>query len=357
MFRYLISFSFFIISFSSVLQANETEFYFDSNLYGHSQTSSITQIVLDEFEGEDFDGGEHSFTHNIWEIGGVYKGLKLAAVARYDYTLNYTEDVAELVFREKNDKPIETNRTYDLYLDVLHMRSTGLKFGYQYKINNDIKISADASWLQVTSYMQGFIDGRVEVTDDDYVGDIALDYVYSKDKLLDRIARRPKGYGYTLDFHVQSQLTDSLALSISFLDLVNEINIKEAPYTAANATSNRLSISPEGLIDVKPILTGVEDYRDHRLKLEPRYDAEFLYGFDELWDVYAGVFHYDDYTYSSLGFGYKVTESLGVKTVIDLKTQALELNLQSQAWSVGLISDDFNLNDARTFGLSWSLRY
>lgn len=342
---------------SAVTASEQFVAYALTNMYAHSQTSSIKQIVLDEFEGDNYDRGQHSFTHNLWELGGLYDSFKVAVLARYDYTLNYTEDVADLVYADRNDIPIGKNRTYDLYLDAVHMRSTGLKLGYEYAVSDSFSVSIDISGLQVTSYITGDINGLVEVTDDDYVGDIHLDYVYSKDKLLDRVADRPKGYGATLDFALNAQLSRELAVKFEVIDLVNHLKIKDAPYTTADATSNRWSFSPDGLIDVKPVLTGVEGYRDQRLKLEPRYLIASDYQLDEVWTVGVGLFHYDDYTYPSIRGVFSMNNGYSILTKLEFITEAIELGVQSAGWHLALMSDNINFSDAKTFGINASYQY
>jgi len=99
-----------LLSASKASIAGQAEFYLSSHIFGHSETAPIKQIVVDDFEGSDFDAGKHSFTHNVWEAGAVYKGIKLAVIARYDYALSYSEDTAYLVYADKNEIQIQKNK-------------------------------------------------------------------------------------------------------------------------------------------------------------------------------------------------------------------------------------------------------
>ena len=331
------------------------EVYVESNMYAHSETSSIKQIVFDDFEGSDFAGGKRSFTHNIWESGVRFNQFKIATLARYDYVLNYTKDVAELIYADKNDKEVETSREYDLYLDVLHARSYGFKFGYSFSLLPSLTMGVDVSALKLTNFMEGDISGNVLVGDDSYDGDIYLDYVYTQDKLLDRIADKPSGYGYAVDVRWAFQLNDRLSIDAQVLDLFSQINVDRAPFTTASATSNRVNLDANGKIDVKPVLTGRESYRKHTLKLPQRLSLEGRYHLANLYETGLRFDRYEDSTYTSLLFTIPFGDKKKVQTAFDFRTAALTLGIQDEFWRCSITSDHLDISKARTFGMSFSL--
>lgn len=345
-----------LFCYSIDIQADmeKREVYLESKMYGHSETSAIKQIVLDDFEGSDFAGGKRSFTHNIWESGVRFNQFKLAMLARYDYVLNYTQDVAELVYADKNDKEIETNRAYELYLDVLHARTYGFKFGYEFSFLPSLTMGVDFSALKLASFMDGDVSGNVLVGDDSYDGDVYLDYVYSKDKLLDRIADKPSGYGYALDLRWAFQINDVLKIDAEVLDLFSQIKIDRAPFTTAKATSNRVNLDPNGKIDVKPVLTGRESYRKHTLKLPLRISLEGRYLLSNAYEIGARFERYEESTYTSLLFTIPFDDKQQIETAFDFRTGALTLGFKDEFWRCSLTTDQLDISKARTFGLSFS---
>jgi hypothetical protein len=348
---------FFFYSINTQADMLKPEVYVESKMYGHSETSSIKQIVFDNFEGSDYAGGNRSFTHNIWESGVRFKQFKLATLARYDYVLNYTGDVAELIYADKNDKQIQTNREYELYLDVLHARSYGFKFGYSLSLLPSLTMGVDVSALKLTSFMDGDITGNVLVGNDSYDGDIYLDYVYSQDKLLDRIADKPSGYGYAVDVRWGFQVNDRLSIDAQILDLFSQIKIDRAPFTTASATSNRVNLDANGKIDIKPVLTGRESYRKHTLKLPQRLSLEGRYLLTNAYELGARFDRYDDSIYTSLLFTIPFDNKQQVQTAFDFRAEALTLGWLDQYWRCAITSDQFDISKARTFGLSFSLAH
>ena len=160
------------------------QLYVNSHVFGYSETAPVHQLIND-FEGPYFEGGKHSFTHNIWEIGGDFNGFKAAYFLRYDYYLNYTQDAAEIIYGDKNDISIEKNRDYDIYLDVKHIRADGFKVGYESQVFEPLDIGIDVSYIEVNQVTEGVVQGHFIAEDDNYIGQLDLDYIYSKDKLLE----------------------------------------------------------------------------------------------------------------------------------------------------------------------------
>lgn len=341
-------------SLSAIAQGQTQNIYYDMQLYGHSETAPISQIVLDEFEGPSFDGGDTSFTFNRWEIGGVYRGLKLAAIARYDYYLNYSRDVAALVYAESNDLPVETNRRYDLYLDAFHARTQGLKLGYEFTNMSNMSVAFDLSLLRVGSFIDGDIKGGVTVFDDDYQGEINLDYVYDKDKLLDRVNDKPEGNGYSLDLAWSWQPNDDHTFAAQWLDVLSEITIDRAPFTQAVASSDRISLNPDGLIDVKPVLSGREGFREHRLRFKSRLILSNRYQLKSDWLLNSNIMRFDGELYPSVGLDHNWSESHSSGLAFDLHTKAFTVSYASSFVEVSLTSDRFDVEKAYTFGIAFS---
>jgi len=329
----------------------QAEFYLSSHIFGHSETAPIKQIVVDDFEGADFDAGKHSFTHNVWEAGAVYKGFKLAAIARYDYALSYSEDTAYLVYADKNEIPIETNKRYELYLDAFHARTNGVKIGYQLDLNNDMHWALDVSYLVVSTFLDGGIDGAITVLDDDYQGEINLDYVYDNDKLLNRQVEKTSGKGFAADLSWAWQANRKLGFSAKWIDLYSALNIERAPFTTARASSSRVSLDAQGRIDVKPVLSGRESYRKHTLKFPRQMRLEGNYWLDDSQQLALRYYRYDRLGFVSMSVLQTLSQTWSVDGAYDFSAQALTFGLTHSNFRLALSSDRLDFYEARTFGL------
>jgi hypothetical protein len=340
-----------LLSASKASIAGQAEFYLSSHIFGHSETAPIKQIVVDDFEGSDFDAGKHSFTHNVWEAGAVYKGIKLAVIARYDYALSYSEDTAYLVYADKNEVQIQKNKRYELDLDVFHARTNGVKIGYQLDLNNDMRWEFDVSYLTVSTFLDGGIDGAITVLDDDYQGEINLDYVYDNDKLLDRQVEKTSGKGFAADLSWAWQANSKLGFAAKWIDLYSALRIERAPFTEAKASSSRVNLDAQGRIDVKPVLSGRERYRKHTLRFPRQMKLEGNYWLEDRQQLALRYYRYDRLGFVSVSLLQKLSQAWSVDGAYDFSAQALTFGLTHLNFRLELSSDHLDLYEARTFGL------
>lgn len=341
-----------VLFLSQSLADSAPQMYVESSMYGHSETAPVAQIVVDDFEGEVFEGGTFSYTHNVWEAGARYAAYKIAAIARYDYLLEYTEDVAELIYADKNNLPIETHRDYRLYLAARHARTYGVKLGYTYEATPQMAFSMDLSMLNVASFIDGQVSGDVRVDADSYSGEIDLDYVYNKDKLLDRIADKPSGYGYALDLAWVWQAHPRLRFAAALHDVLSALRIDRAPFTRASARSNRVSLGADDRIDVKPTLTGQENYRAHTLRLPQRVNLQGHYALTEDYGLGLQLQTLRSRRYVSVLLERRIDAVQSLHTAFDGRKKAVTLEWRAAHWHAAITSDHLNVEKARTFGLA-----
>jgi len=347
---------FLCINTSTANESSDTKYqlYFDSHMFGYSETAPIKQIV-DDMKGPYFDGGDHSFTHNIWEMGVKRNGWKAAYIIRYDYALDYNPDTAEIIYGDKNDISLEKNRVYDVDLDLIHSRSTGFKLGYEWQVKPKLFIGMDVSYLETNRFLKGDVSGEFSAADNDYTGEISLDYVYTKDYLLSRDVKIPTGRGYTLDIDWRWQSEDDLwKFSGKWTDLVSEITIKDAPFTTATASTDRVSFDDDGHINVKPVLSGVEGYRKEVLRFPKQTKVSGFYQFQPDLNLGLALYQYGDLNFPSTNVEYRLTDTFQLSAGFDYKSDAMTLGCSSSSFNVSLTSDRLSLDRARTFGLDIS---
>ena len=328
--------------------------YFEIHTFGYSETAPIRQII-NNMEGATFDGGKHSFTHNIFEEGFKFNGWKVAYFNRYDFVLDYTPDTAEIIYSDSNNVPLEKNRVYDVYLNLIHSQSKGLKFGYEWQLKPNFIVGVDLSYLQVKRYLSGDVIGQFTATDSDYTGQLDLDYFYTKDYLLDREVSAPRGRGYALDINWRWQSTDKLwTLSGEWTDLISKITIKNAPYTTATASTDRVSFDDEGTISVKPVLSGIEGYRTESLRLPKQASVQGFYQFQPRLNMGLSLYRFGRLNFPSTLLEYRFSEVMQFNAGFEYKSDALTLGLESSMFDISVTSDRLSLDKAKTFGLDIS---
>jgi len=332
------------------------QLYYHSHIFAYSETSSIKQIVVDDMEGPYFDGGEHSFTHNVWELGVTRAGWKLAYLIRYDYSLDYNPDTAALVYSDKNDLSIEKNRIYDVDMQLIHTRTNGLKVGYDWQVTERFNFQLDATYLETSRLLEGKVTGQFEVANDDYMGQLDLDYVYSKDELLERAVENPNGRGYAIDIAWDWQINSRYRLAGKWTDLFSKITFNKAPFTTAAASTDRINFDDEGKIDVKPVLSGREGFRKHYLRFPRQMNLGAYYQFQPEIELTAGWYRYGTIDFASLGLTYASPQDIALHSRFDFKSDALTLGLITPLLNVAITSDRLVFKKARTFGLDLAFR-
>jgi len=325
--------------------------YFSFHSLGYSETAPIHQIVINDIEGPYFDGGRHSFTHNIIESGAKYNGWKLAAIYRYDYSLEYSEDTAELIYGDRNNLSIEKNRQYDVELELIHARTAGFKFGYEWSVLPELQLGLDLSYLEVSYFLDGYLEGEFMADNDSYSGQLFIDYAYTKDLLpLDREAEEPDGWGYALDFSWLWQMNESWYAKGAFIDLLSQLYIDEAPFTYATANSDRVSFDDNGTIDVKPLLSGREGYRKETLSLPKQISLDVYYRINIDFEMGIAWYRYGDVNFPSIINHYNFSEGSSLKTKFDFKSEALTIGASFPWLTISLTSDRLDYKKARTLG-------
>lgn len=328
--------------------------YFHSHTFAYSETAPIKQIAFDDFIGPRFYGGKDSFTTNRWEAGVGFANMHVAAIARYDYQVRYSEDSAELIYADKNDKTLEDGRDYRLNLEVLHARTRGIKWGYTFDVVDEWHAGFAVSYLETRSYLDGFIRGNLSVNNNNYSGMFELDQVYSQDKLLDRLVTAEQGRGYALDLYARWQISAALLMELQGLDVLHRLKFDKAPFTRASASTNNVSLDAEGRIDVKPTLSGQEGFRSHTLQLPSQFQFDIEYALGAA-DFLLSLYRYDNLNFPSVGF--KLTPIIGQELSLHhhFTENALSFDLGGENWRISLLSNRLEIHKATIFGLSFEI--
>ena len=137
-----------------------TAFFSDS----FSEVMSIDAVV-DQFRGP-LEPGSVAVTHNSAEVGVVYEGWRFARVLRYDYVLKFSQDTALLNFQLERggSENIDLDYVYDLYLEVDHLRSTGILVGktFPVKIFKPGLLDIELSWLESEQFYDGYLVAKFQ---------------------------------------------------------------------------------------------------------------------------------------------------------------------------------------------------
>jgi hypothetical protein len=180
------------LSIAPPLQAQKF-FYSDLLLEGNSEAFPLLDIHrgLDE----DFRRGRYSFAIGRAEAGVHWGNTSVGVLARYEMFVNGSKDAMELIWRNEADQAIPADRHWDLALDVNQVSLHGLVIRQQFSVTEGLSFSAALQLLEASHMVDGHLQGHIETFDNDYQGQLHLDYLYTQDKVLKRRTENRQGQG------------------------------------------------------------------------------------------------------------------------------------------------------------------
>jgi len=324
----------------------------DWSIYSRFDAFAYSEPVSIDAFMQDFDdklsSGDDAFTHDQFEVGIRWKNWRLAAVTRFDYITEFTDDTALIHFWEKHKIPIDADRQYDLALEVEKVVADGIKLGYTHRIGNNISIDAAFSYYpRAKDLLSGAVTGSgypsinqeskdtaqaiidsLTVRNPDLsplydviagmVTIVTVDYHYAEPKFGEMTYQQPKivgapnppisgvdfgkpdGKGYSFDLAVSWQVNDKLHLSLSTQDIFNEFQWDNAPFSLTTLDLNPFLVdaiamaqeyalgkvvAPNDLID-KHIQVFIGN-ASHNQKLDWRADLSASYKLDPELEVFG----------------------------------------------------------------------
>jgi len=259
----------------------------------YSEPVSI-ESAFNEWKG-DFKGGERQWTHNTLEAGVETERWSLGVFYRRDYDLRFTPDTAESYYKVQNQKDLTPGKTYLLDLRAQSFEAKGLRGSLALQPAATWKARIGLSIFEASALIDGSIRGQGSaITADSYHYDARVDYHYSEDLLFDRQVAPPSGWGAALDLRLEGEFTPWLRGRMRVDDLLGRIWWKDAPYTRANASSDREHYDAEGKVSFDPLISGVEGIdRRHVQRLSPRFAGSLDMGPKDGWAGVAALqYHY-----------------------------------------------------------------
>jgi hypothetical protein len=291
--------------------------------------------------------GDTAFTHDQVDIGASYGPWTLASIKRYDFYLSFHPDAAELLYRGENDLPVERNRQYTINTLWNHASSTGLKASYTFNPHDRLKLRLAASFLRAEDLLHGSVAGASVIdANEDFGGDVILDYRYSRDGLLDRQVDEPDGNGYAVDVYVNWRASERLTIAVAAEDWLNAIRWRDAPFTQAALTSSTVSLDDNGSISTTPLLSGTEGYRDFTQKLPVRTSISMLYRANRQIEVVVQALNVESLNLPAIGVRYHRAPDKSWALAYDSAARAVTMSLETGWWHVSVGLDHLNVEKA-----------
>jgi hypothetical protein len=313
---------------------------------------------FDDFGGGLDEGGEIAYTNHMARLTLERGQWQYSAFYRYDFFLDFVPATGELYYREENGFPLEVPRDYRVDLRASNVAAWGLGVERRFALTDSIELGARLNGLAATRLVDGRIDGNLAVdAAGDLQGSADIEYFYTEDYLFDRPdLDRPLGWGASADLFLTAALPLGLGLRVRALDVASRIRWSDAPVTRARADTATTTLDPEGLFQVRPVLSGIEAYQDFDQQLPSRFFAEVdLDRVGVRWT--AELRHVRDTTFLRGHATVALTPETELRTTVAFTTRALGVGLRHRRLEVFLLSDALRPSAARTLELRVSLGF
>lgn len=308
--------------------------------------------------GSRFEAGERQWLQSELEFGIRYRGVELSVERRALADLRLNSEAAEFYGRLSRREPLTQGETVPVHIDINGFAADGLRLGYRYqKARSWVGVSG--ALLQASHLMSGGLDGSFTATSEqDYDFNALVNYYYYRDPVFGRPdVEKPTGLGWSFRILGHWQVGEHWWLNARADDLLAKIRWKDAPYTDAEAHTNRKRYDEQGFAIFDPLLSGREGYQDRFYqKLDPRYQvtAGFSRGG---WSGHVKGRRQFDYSLFGAGGGYRFDENVKLQASVWPALDALDLELEYGRFRLGISMDDVEWQDLKFFNLNLAYGY
>lgn len=328
--------------------ANEYQPYTTLQSISYSKPIAIASM-LGEWNPP-FKGGDKALTYNKAEIGVIGNGWQLGIFKRYDYSLEFSRQTAELYYLTENHLPLEAGKEYPLRIEARHQLSRGLRLGFQRKLVPALKVGLAASYLQGQAFIDGNLKGSAQVTTEkDYDFQFDTEYAYSRDVLFGRHANAPRGSGYSLDIKLDWQPNARFAGQLAIVDLMAKIYWQDAPYTIATASSATKTYDENGYVRYKPAISGFESNKNFVQTLPRKIFLSTQYHWTRDTDLLAEAQDLDIQRFLSIGAGWRQSQNSRLQGLYNITAKALTLRYLRGRLRLEVGADHWDADRARYF--------
>ena len=260
----------------------------DSWLYSDSYTTD--QLLNSMGGGSEPERGHSTLGKLKYGVELTYNQHTAAMHRRREILIGYTQDTVDFLYADKNNLDLVDGREYRLSLDYFSVEFTEYQYRFNWRINENLTIEPGFSILYGEEMVDAKLTGKLGTDHTfagiDYAWDVALNYFYNKDTLLERenvIPETARGYSFYLG--IDWQLSDKYQLTMAFNDLYSLLKWKRAPHTGAISVVND-SIGPHDAA-----IHGNEGYKTLKQKLPMHTQINLAYNHSDDFKLLLGVEH------------------------------------------------------------------
>lgn len=335
------------------VQASTAVFAESQHLY-ISQAFAIRQI-LNDLQGNTPDQGWYSAGHSFSQIGFEYHRWTLALASRQDYHIKHHPDTSELLYAYKNRHPINDEQRRTVYLEARSVQAEGVTMAYRQPLGRGLTTELRVGVWRGDRALDGSAEGHLQTAQDLPSGQLALDYRYSKDALLERPFRAQAGSGLSLDVQMQWAPSPNWEMNWRIDDVFTRFSWDGLGQTQVQADSNLLRYDEQGRLRSRPLLAGRESDVSHSWRLPTRHRVSVLWhrgdwSWQGRYQTLGAIRRYE------IGV-YKRVQQTQWHLAYAQQPAAFTLGLTRPTWQAAITTQTANLSRSQVLGLDLSWTY
>ena len=335
--------------------ADQQKLFIDVSSFNVNESTSIYSLTGAWNEGVG-DGDEAVSSGRIL-LGVKQDQYSLALIQRFDRYYRYSNATVDLLYTTENHQPLTPGKEYPLSIEAHNASSSGLMFEYHWQPNAYWTINPAISLLKPQTVQLGKLKGQAIATAaGDYDFSFISDMVYDSDPLYDRRVDGISGDGYSVDLKLSYDADSRWGIDLALNDILGELNIPDAPYTLAQASSDNKHYDENGYVVYDPVISGKEGYRDCVFEFKTQIHLNLKYRLD---DINTLVFQHHDlgrFNYQQIDWMRNLQEAEISMQLLPL-LKALGLSYRNQRFSAGVIADHLNYKKMKVFGFQLQYGY
>lgn len=285
----------------------------------------------------DYRDDDREWTRNWFEVGAKFDHWSLGLLYRYEMSLRFSMNAAQLYYRLANHLPLSQSTPYQVSVSADGFAAEGIRAAFRlnplYSLNTMVGLSVfNASHLQY-----GTLSGiATAVSPKDYNYNARVDYRYSKDKLFGFSATAPNGYGFAVDLSVGGYYNDWFDWRCRVRDLLGLIHWRNVPHTVATASSQQKQYDSQGYVHVDPLVSGQRSVdRSFNQILHPKLETDVTFLRQYNWRPQLSMQRLYGMTLYGVGFTTKISNT-GFAFNFWPQSRTIKLRLSRKSWHFGL---------------------
>ncbi len=330
-----------------------SELSFEFNSVNYSEATSLHSIS--GHWGDSVTAGDEAISLSRLYLTYQHGAFSLQYVMRYDTYYRYANDTAHFLNLTENQLPLQVNDQFELYIGADKSASKGFRFGYNTWLKEDVEITAFFSLLKPTNLQYGSLNGSAIVIDsNDYDFSFNSDLVYQDDPLYGRETENLSGQGYSFDLAFHYIVNERWNINLELFDLAGKLEIDDAAFTTADATSDIKNFDENGFVIFDPAISGIEGNKSFTFKFNMQSHLTLDYKLSNENSIVFQHHHYTNINFQELNYVQRsYTNQLAWNLIPELK--AFGITFKTPNYSISLTMDNLDYKKMKFFSISSQL--